>query len=45
MYQRIAVLTKKEWKDYIKHNPIPKEYYKTKNHQGRVIYTIYNWNS
>lgn len=43
MYKRIAVLTKKEWKTFLKSNPIPKEYYKTKDYKGRIIYTIYEW--
>lgn len=45
MYTRIAVLTKKEWKDFLKNNPVPKEYYKTKDYKGRIIYTIYSFNS
>lgn len=45
MYKRIAVLTKKEWKDFLKNNPIPEEYSKTRDYKGRIIYTIYNFNS
>ena len=45
MYTRIAVLTKKEWKEFLKNNPIPEEYSKTRDYKGRIIYTIYSFNS
>ena len=45
MYTRIAVLTKKEWKEFLKNNPIPEDYSKTRDYKGRIIYTIYSFNS